>query len=156
MEEKKRRFVPHHLTERVLARFRRMAPGDIVPWEELSRLIGLNAQEEGRHYITSACNIILNREQIVIEGVVGLGMKRLTEQEMAALAPREIRRINRRARKAKRKMVCLKSYASLTPEQQLAYMTGLARLGYLEETTHHRERQERKIGNHEPPPRMRE
>jgi hypothetical protein len=112
-----------------LEKLRSLQQGQHVTWAELSIVLGMNAQEEGRHFIYSARRI-LRHEGRCYECLPGVGVKWLTSAEAAALGPVGLQRIHNQARRTRKKILCAK-YEELTPQQQNGYNTGLAMMGFL-------------------------
>lgn len=145
-------FQVSELTLRVVARLRRLRQGEMVSWRELSTLLGIDAQEGGRHHVDSARRILVHQDRRVCEVVPGEGVKWLTDAELPSLGPFTVGKIHRAARRGRRKLRCLtpQGYAALTREQQLAYNTGQAILGMFEQQSTAREVQykQEQIANH--------
>lgn len=150
-------FAVTEQTRLILARLRQLVIGETVPWQELSSLLGQDAQKEGRHYVDSARRVLRRRDRVVCDVVVGVGVKRLTPAEVAVLGHSYIRRLNRAARRGKQKLATLtnEQWSGLTPEQKTAFQLGQGMLGVLANATAPRKVEvvERQLASGNPIPR---
>jgi hypothetical protein len=82
-------------TKWLIDRGRRLQVGEVVTYEELSKLIGIDVREEGRGALRSARNILLRDEQIVLDSVPNVGLKRSSDSEIvqSAGAQRGVQRL---------------------------------------------------------------
>lgn len=110
-------FEIHPLTQKVLARLMVMRPRELISWQELSALIDMNAQKEGRHYIDSAKRMA-RRKGLVIHAKIGRGLYRHDDPGIAEdVTDMRRRKSRRQAQLALSEFHCCDTNA-LTPEQQ--------------------------------------
>lgn len=119
-------FERHEKTHAAIGRLRRLNKGEEVSYAELASIIGCEPQLEGYGYVSSARDI-LTREGYVFDIVAGIGIRRLTDPEIAASGKRR-KRIRTQARRNLRE----KSNAilsALSQAQQAAVTSDLAITG---------------------------
>lgn len=97
---------------------------EFVSYEELNGVIDADVQNEARNYLTSARNMAERKANRVFSAVVGKGLKRLTEEEIAATPSQAIKKIDRACTKASRRTGCIKDYDALSPQARLELNTG--------------------------------
>jgi hypothetical protein len=124
-------------TQLALARLSLLQEGETCTWSSLSAAMGCNAQEEGRHNVRSAQDILEREEGKVLYCIRTVGIKWLTDPEVSRLGRVGARKAYRAVRRYKRKLRCLRNYDSLTREQQSAYLAGLSMLADLELASNH-------------------
>lgn len=107
---------------------RGVAAGQVVRYGDLSRLIGRDVQRSGRHALVGARRV-LQREAMEFEAVAGVGIKRLSDSEIARLATPVIKHIGRAARRGLRRLSSVRDFASLPNEDKVARNAGGACLG---------------------------
>lgn len=139
-------------TKRVVARFRDMKQGELITWRELSHIIGCNSQEEGRHFVKTARDVML-REGKVFGCVMGEGVKWYTDHDTAKLPEWYRRRIYNAARKQQKQLNTI-NLARLTPRERLEVAAAQANAGTLAlfASRKHYEESTKQVANHLPPP----
>lgn len=139
---KKKQFVVHEYTERALRVLGSVPQGHTILYSEITSALGLDAQTEGRHYVDSARRILLRERDMVFDPIIGEGLKRLTNKEIASRGKFSLRRINRMAKRESRKADCLDSASpDLTNEDKLKHAAHSVMLGFLITKSSHIERE---------------
>jgi hypothetical protein len=93
------RFTSSYETRVVYQRLRKLAVGEVVPYRELSELIGEDVQTLGRGAVNSARRIVLRDNRIVTDAVTNVGIKRLSDGEAVAGAARTFSKVRRTAQR---------------------------------------------------------
>lgn len=152
-----KKFTASEYTKRVYDRMEKMAQGELISWDELTRVLGLDAQSDaGRGYIATARKNLRRRKRFVIEAVVGEGMRRLTDVEITTHGRKSRKRINRMARRESDKIDCLDRKANLTDDQRREHQAHQLMIGYLiQESTYEKQKKvENVIRNNGIPPQQ--
>lgn len=134
MSEKPTLFQLHELTLRVLERLLHLKQGQMAPWSELTEIMGVDAQEEGRGYVNTARKIMLHEYGRVCDVIVGEGVKWLTHQEAAKLGTGYTRRVRRMARRWQRKAQTV-DLKQLNQQELKAALDQQVRAGFLLQST---------------------
>ena len=79
---KRRLFETTKGTALAVQALRRVLPGGEITWAELTSVLGVSAQGDGRGAIYSARHM-LHREGFVFRAVEGVGLTRLTDSQVA-------------------------------------------------------------------------
>ena len=103
--------------------------GEVVTYDELSRLVRRNVQADGRHVIETARRMAQREDQIVFECVRNVGLRRMLDGEIAQLGRPAIRSIRRKARRTVRKIACISDFDALKNEEKDSHNIGLCVLG---------------------------
>ena len=115
-------------TKLILHRLQKAEIGDVITYKELSEIIGRDIQAEARGCLLSAM-----RSCLAIERVFGtvrkVGIKRLTDRELAGIGEGIRSHISRVARKAMKKMTLVSSFDSLSNEEKIRHNTSVSMLG---------------------------
>lgn len=74
---------PHPATLLIYQRLRRLAMGEIASWDELSALIDMDASADGNGFVQTAKKMCRRDDGYCFMTVRGLGVKRLTDEEIA-------------------------------------------------------------------------
>jgi len=114
---------------------REVKPGEMVPWEELSKVAGRDARGAAYPSLQSARRI-LEREGAVFVTIVGVGVKRAMPKDCVDDAERTLRGIGRKARRGARRLfgVGKDGYESLSEEDKKAHNVRGAILGIVTES----------------------
>ena len=104
--------------------------GDIIPYHTLTETIRRDVTLEGRGAMDSARRILMRDKQIVFDAIRGVGLKRLSDQEITETSPRFINQARRKAAKGLKTLACA-NYAQLSQEQKTQHNVGAAILGVM-------------------------
>ncbi len=115
-------------TRLLLQRLLKAAIGEVIPYEELNTEIDRDVQREANPCLQSAMRAAL-RQEMVFSTIRGVGVKRLTDRELAGIGEATRQHITRSARAAVRKMSLVQDFKALTNEEKVRHNTGLAMLG---------------------------
>lgn len=114
----------------LIKRLKKLAVGELVGYDELSRLISGDVQGKHRYLLDTARRAMLNEDRSVVECVWGEGMKRLEDEAIPAIGTQARGRIHRISKKAAKKMSCA-DFAKLSNEQKLEWNTNMSLMGAL-------------------------
>lgn len=115
-------------TKLLFQRLQKAFVGDLITYPELSEIIGRNVQKEARGCLISAMRVALYNE-MVFGTVRKVGIKRLTDRELAGIGEGVRLHIGRVARKAVRKMTMVNNFETLSNEEKIRHNTGVSMLG---------------------------
>ena len=116
-------------------RLTQLEPDEFVPYKDLVEMIGRNVQRGARGNLMTAIHKLLYVDQIVIATVMGKGVKRLTDSEIANSIPESTRKhFHRISMRAARKVACAK-YENLKRPEQVQHNTALAMFGAITHMT---------------------
>lgn len=93
-------FARHPDTDILYGRLRAAKVGELVTYEELSKAIRRDVQNDARGQLDSARKIAARDDGADFDPVVGVGLKRLAPAEVVQSGSRDVRRIGRAARRA--------------------------------------------------------
>lgn len=97
--------------------------GEIALYQQLSAAIGRNVQKEARGILATARRHMLKEQQAVFEAVRTVGLKRLTDGEIANSGGSILRSINRTTARGLIKLSSVKDFSSLTDHQKIRHNT---------------------------------
>lgn len=100
----------------------------VVPYSELSKIIGYDVQGDGYSYLKSAREIVERDTGRLIGVVAGEGVKLLTPEEQVAVGPDTLQRLKRATTKGIRRIGRVQ-VDRLTDDQRLDYHTTASVLG---------------------------
>ena len=106
----------------------------VVPYADLTKVIGRNVQTVGRQAMDRARAIVQRESRMVFDPVRGVGLRRLPDGEIVDLSDKARERIRRVSRRTSKKLTCV-DYGALTREKQTKHNTALAVFGVLVEMT---------------------
>lgn len=112
----------------MVERLDRCQPGEMVSYEELSRIALVDVQHEGRSKLDSARRILQNEKEKLFEPLIGKGLKFLTDEGIADCGPGRVLRLNRLAKRALKKQM-LSDPKKLPPDKALKNNAVLSVLG---------------------------
>jgi hypothetical protein len=115
-------------TRLLLQRLLKAAVGELVSYQELSKEISRDVQREANPCLQSAMRAAL-RQDMVFSTVRNVGVKRLTDRELAGVGEATRQHISRSARVAMKKMSKVQDFKALTDTEKVRHNTGLAMLG---------------------------
>jgi len=121
-------------TKTITDRLAKASVGEVVPYSELTLLIGRDVQHEARPTLSSALRRLGN-EGIVFGCVRGLGVKRLTDAEIVGVGPATLSKIRRAARRAQTKLAAVADFDALPRAAQTTHNMSLSVLGVLSHLT---------------------
>ena len=115
-------------TRLLLQRLLKAKIGEVITYKELNEVISRDVQQEANGCLQSAMKAAL-RHEMVFSTMRGIGIKRLTDRELAGIGEATRNHITRSARIAMRKMGLVRDFKALTNEEKIRHNTGLAMLG---------------------------
>ena len=111
---------------------REVEVGDVVSYSKLTAAIARDVQNDARSVLETARQIVQREDKMIFDAVRGIGLKRLTDDEIVGLSDRTREHVRRSARRVVKKMVCV-DYVNLTPEKQVQHNTALSMFGLFAE-----------------------
>lgn len=104
------------------------AQGESIPYDDLSSVIKREVRGEARYILSTARKVCMRESKIVFGTVHGVGLRRLTDEEIADSFHAPIRHIRITASKAGHVVACADT-SKLSPEKQRAVSVGLSVTG---------------------------
>jgi alkylated DNA nucleotide flippase Atl1 len=102
--------------------------GDVVTYSELSHLIGRDVCGAARGCMTSAVRRALNDGR-VFAAVRNVGYRLLPDDRIASVGISAVAHIRRSAKRAARKLACVREFDRLPNDKKIEHNTGLSVLG---------------------------
>ena len=120
-------------TQLLADRLLKTQPGELVSYEELSKIAGMDVRPGGPGYgrLGSARNIALCEGRILLEPVAGEGIKRIVPEEQAGLGPKYVSTLKRASRRRLRKLAAVE-YDKLNDQQRTQHNVAASVLGCVE------------------------
>ena len=110
--------------------------GEMITYEKLEEWVDRSVRNSsGRGILMTARRIAQRECDKVFEAVRGVGLKCLTDAELAALPSASIGAISRGVARTKKKVACLRDPTSLTKEEITNLNVGMAQVVAIEATT---------------------
>jgi hypothetical protein len=129
--EKKPDFHPSVESQTIARHLSTLEVGQLVTYDELCRLVHAADIEEIRMKIQTARGIVQREKNVIFGTVTGIGLKRLSDQEIIHEAEKGMVRIARATRRTAGKLAC-SNIDSLAPEKRSEALRLQAQLGALE------------------------
>ena len=132
-QEQKTKVIGHatYETQQLVDRLKAVVAAenyDLIPYAELSSLIGYDVQRDGYSYLKSAREIVERETGRLVGIVLGEGVKLLTPEEQVAIGPDSLQRLKRATSKSIRRIGRVQ-VDRLTDDQRLDYHTTASVLG---------------------------
>jgi hypothetical protein len=105
--------------------------GDLVPYKEISTLIGRDSQGVGRGAIQTARRKLLREDYMVFGVVWKEGLKRLSDLEIVATGEDTVRKIRRASSKGFRTITAVRDFDVLPNDAKVRHNTYASVLGAL-------------------------
>jgi hypothetical protein len=115
-------------TRLLLQRLLQAKVGEVITYQDLNGQIDRDVQREANPCLQSAMRSAL-RQMMVFSTIRGVGVKRLTDRELAGIGDATRQHISRSARMAMRKMAAVQDFDTLNNEEKVRHNTNLAMLG---------------------------
>lgn len=107
----------------------------IIPYSELSGLIGRDIQKEARGNLYTAIRMMQNEYGVVYGTVNGVGIKRLTDEEVAYTGDVVVQHVRKATNRGIKKLVCVKDFDALPNDAKVKHNASLSILGVFKEMT---------------------
>jgi hypothetical protein len=121
----------------IAAHLRTVAPGATTTYAELSTVAGIDIRA-ARHVLKAAREEVCNEDGIVFESLINIGLRRLTQSELATVQPdRRRHKAYRQSRIALREMRGVDE-AALPPGERTQFLARLAQHGAIAAIATHR------------------
>jgi hypothetical protein len=101
---------------------------EVIPYADLSKIIGFDVQRDGYSYLKSAREIVERDTGRLVGIVLGEGVKLLTPEEQVAIGPDSLQRLKRATTKSIKRIGRVQ-VDRLTADQRLDYHTTASVLG---------------------------
>lgn len=119
-------------TRKLADKFIGMKPGEQVTYEQLNALVpGRDVQDDARKIMDHARKIARDEDNAVIECVHGIGMERITNDNVPRTQHRHLAQVRHQAKEGAAKLQCA-DMSSLSAEKQSQVMGGLALFGTIQ------------------------
>ena len=122
------RFSTSIETTVLIERVKTMKPGDLIRYDELSRLIGQDVRGEARHILRSARHICQREYQVVTDADPAIGIRRLTDVELTHDGLRLFTRIRRAAKRGVDRVTSVTDFNALPDEEKIRHNATLSAL----------------------------
>jgi hypothetical protein len=130
MENKRELFRAAPETRLLYQRLMRLDVGETVTYGDLSRVAGVDVRLDGRPRLGSAFRMCA-REGHIIKTVWGVGVKRLSDDEILDLAPKNIRKMGRLAKRAQREVSHV-DYDGLADDKKVEFNVTMSQLAVMQ------------------------
>ena len=104
----------------------KMVEGEVIEYGTLTKLSGVNVLRF-RNVLQSARKVVLKEKQMGFKSIRGVGLMRMTNEQMGGFGIETVKRLGRMARKGI-KVVSAADYDRLSPEGRVRQMVGLSLL----------------------------
>jgi hypothetical protein len=133
----KKLFIPQLAEQRtqLIDILRSVRAGETINYEVLTTTIDLNVRKEARHLLDSARKIIRREDAIVFGPVRGVGLRRLTDSDIATSGSSFLRHINRTSRRAVQTLGCVQDFPKLKLDEQIKHNMAMSLFGVFHEIT---------------------
>lgn len=115
-------------------RLSKALPGEEITYHELSGIAARNVQTIASSALQTARKRCENINHIVFSVIRGIGLKRLTNEEIPQTAQSKIDHIRRTAKRAAKRLACV-DYTELSRQSQITHNINLSLLGVLAEVS---------------------
>lgn len=115
-------------TKALADRLRGVEVGATISYVTLDTELSLQSRGRARHALRSARKILL-REGIRFDVVTGVGLKRMTDAEIAKSGARSVRLVHAAARRESMKMSAVADFEALSNEEKIQHNATLSVLG---------------------------
>jgi hypothetical protein len=127
-------FVPSVDTKLLYERLCKAQPGETIPYQELSTLIGRDITNGARHLLTSATRLARKENQIVFRAHRTVGIRRLTNSEIANSGKARQRSVRRKSSEGIKDLECA-DFADLPSADKVSHNTFRTLLAFLHKMT---------------------
>lgn len=121
-------------TQALVNRLKKMAVGEVIPYQELSALIGRDVRNGARSYLQSAIRHLL--DQGMAFGVVrGEGVKLLTDDEIVDVGAAGLKKIRRASFRSTKVLTAVRRFDALDRDRQIEHNLALSLHGIVQFAT---------------------
>lgn len=122
MDENKRPVFKINIdTQAIYDRLEKMEVNGEVSYAELSKLINRDVQADARSNLISARRMLIRDKRMVFDVIVGIGLIRMADPEIAGSGGRSIERIRRETRRGAQRLGCVKEFDKLPNELKIKH-----------------------------------
>ena len=107
--------------------------GETVTYEDLTGIIGRDVQKEAYGNLTTALKLVQREDGLVFGTVIGVGRKRLNDEEIVGTAGDTIARVKSISKKGIRKITSVKNFDALPNDAKIQHNAALSILGVFQE-----------------------
>ena len=97
-------------TQLLCERLSKLEVEELISYDVLSRVAGLDVRGKARHNLLAARRRVLGNHKIATGCVSGRGIKRLSDTGIVQSFSSDLRSINRKSRRSRRKIVAIEKY----------------------------------------------
>lgn len=126
----------HYDTQLLIDRFRTLAVGEVLTYEDIEKIIGQSVKPGTKGYsrVLKARQVCVRDHGLVIDSEPKVGVKRLTPSETIGAGQRSIVKANREAKRGIKTIVTV-DYNALSNDDRIRHNTVASHLGVLQEIT---------------------
>src|SRR5262245_24417090 len=115
-------------TKLLYERLKLLQPNEVVTYDELSQIVGRDVRKQSRSNLTSAVRRCGNEDNIVIDTVINVGVKRATDQMIIKKTEKVRSHMSRTVTRHMKRVQCA-DYNALSRQDQTEHNTALAWAG---------------------------
>ncbi len=119
----------------LVEKLRAVEVGAQITYSELSQAVGRNVQTEARGCLNTARAILQREDSTLFAPIRGIGLKRLTDGEIAQVGGQTLRHVNNSAKRGIRKLACVRDFNALTNEEKIRHNAAMSVLGVFYEVS---------------------
>jgi hypothetical protein len=123
-------FVPSVETRLLYDRLKPAVKADVITYEELSALIGQDVTNGARHLLTSARRLTQKEDRKVFGVVRGVGLKCLTDTEIANSGEATRKSLRRKATREGKKLECVE-FDTLNGDDKVKHQVARTLVGFI-------------------------
>lgn len=136
MQEEKKGIKEINLESKLL--FNRLKDaniGDVITYEELSEIIGVDVQGAGRNYLNTARYMCEREKDKTFGTVINYGIKCLNDSEVVETAVYAVGHIKRTSKKYIKKLKCVNDFGKLSNDDKIRFNAYASTLGVMASIT---------------------
>lgn len=133
MEDETRKTIPEmSIDTRVCVnRLKEAKSGEVIPYKELSELIGRDVQNSAYSVLFSARRIVERDYRIVFHPIRSIGLKRLDDTGIVSVGESTLSKIRKVTKRGIKQIACVQDFNNLSQEQKIKHNTYLSMLGVM-------------------------
>jgi hypothetical protein len=122
------RFTASLETRLLYERLRKMVVGETVTYRELTGIIGQDTQRGGRSALRSARHIAQRDNQIVLDAIQNVGLRRLSDRETVATAGQALNKVRRTAQRGIDRLTAVSDFDALPDADKAQHNASISAL----------------------------
>lgn len=113
----------------LIDRLAKVAEGEIITYEELSKIAGRDVQHVARSCLMTARKRLFNEQAIYFSPVFGVGLKRCTDADKVDCGAAQSTKVRRAAKKGMKVCLSVQNFDKLNQEQKTRHNVHVSLLG---------------------------